>query len=142
MTQVQELLAMLSIGKSQLAKSMGVSLQELSHTIEASEVRFNTLLSILKDAGVSVDKPLNPRFVRKPLVEGGTMLIEILFRDLLDVTLSTYLISEAHRLSEEVRDSRQKRESKLDKAGFDKPSPFQRKKQLSINMALRDWPKT
>lgn len=43
--------------------------------------------------------------------------------------------------SEEAESRRVSRENRLRALGFDEPSDEQRKENLALNVALRDWPK-
>lgn len=69
--QAREVLAALSLNKSQLAEVLGVSRPTLYDWIERKEPntsnsqRINTLLRLLAREGVTASSPLNVRFVRR-----------------------------------------------------------------------------
>ena len=145
--QMQELLAALSLNKSQLAQVLRVARPTLYDWFRGSEpsainaARIHTLLSVLARSGVSAANPLNTRFVRRPMDLDAPSLIELLSADLLDEERLIGAIGQAQELAGAASRRRTEREDRLRALGFEDPSSEQRKEQLAKNMALQDWPK-
>jgi hypothetical protein len=85
--QVALLQGALSFNRSQVAEVMQVSRPTLYAWIAGAEPgtqktrRMLTLLGLVSRAGLCADRPLLPRFVRHPLSEHGTSLLELLRQD-------------------------------------------------------------
>jgi len=145
--QAREVLAALSLNKSQLAEVLGVSRPTLYDWLEGKEPnasnaqRLTRLLRLLGRAGVMSSTPLNARFVRHALTEGGTSLLAALRAETLDERAISSLLSEARSLGERAESRRTAREDRLRSLGFEEPSAEQRREQLARNVAMRDWPK-
>jgi predicted transcriptional regulator len=146
--QARELLAALSLNKSQLADVLRVSRPTVYDWLEGKEPnvsnaeRLTTLLCVLKEVGITSASPLHPRFVRQPLAEEASALIDILCGDVLDVSAIKTLARDAKELVHRAEKRRVEREDRLRAAGFEDPSDEQRREQLARNVAMRDWPKT
>ncbi len=146
--QTREALAALSLNKTQLAEVLGVSRPTLYDWLDGKEPnasnaqRLTTLLRLLASVGVSSVSPLNPRFLRQPLREGGTPLLDAMSAEVIDEPLVSSLVREAKALGERAVTRRVSREDRLRAIGFEEPSEEQRSEQLARNVAMRDWPKT
>ncbi len=146
--QARELLAALSLNKSQLAEVLRVSRPTVYDWLEGKEPnasnaeRLTTLLRVLKDVGITSASPLHPRFVRQPLAEESPALIDILRGDALDESAIKSLARDAKELVHRAENRRVAREDRLRALGFEDPSDEQRREQLARNVAMRDWPKT
>jgi len=146
--QTLEILAALSLNKSELAEVLGVSRPTLYDWLNGGEPniqnarRLNDLIHLLQAAGITSATPLGTRFVRRPLGDHRKPLLGVLIEDAWDrVTLSRHL-HEARTLSNQVQSRRERREARLRKLGFDEQSRDQRVEQLNRNVSMRDWPKT
>jgi hypothetical protein len=146
--QAREVLAALSLNKSQLAEVLCVSRPTVYDWFDGKEPnasnsdRLTTLLRLLARAEVTSASPLNARFVRQPLSKDGPALLDWLRADTLD---SERILSEllaARSLGEKAESRRVTREQRLRSLGFEEPSEKQRKDQLAQSVAMRDWPKT
>lgn len=146
--QAREVLAALSLNKSQLAEVLGVSRPTLYDWLDGSEpnasnaARLTTLLRLLARASIGSSNPLNARFVRRPLSDGNSSLLDVLTASPLDEESVSALLREARLSSERAESRRTQREDRLRALGFEDPSTEQRKDQLARNIAMRDWPKT
>lgn len=146
--QVRELLAALALNKSQLADVLGVSRPTLYDWFDGKEPnaanaeRLEALLRLISRAGVTGTRPLNARFVRRPLRESGPSLLDALRLDPLDDGRIIDLLREARELTEGAASQRLEREERLRALGYEEPSDERRKQILAQNIALRDWPKT
>lgn len=102
--QAREVLAALSIHKTQLAKILGVSRPTLYDWLHGKEPkvanaqRLTTLVRLLTSAGVTSAQPVRPRFVRQPLIEGAPSLLEALSAEPIDERLVAVLAQEAKSL--------------------------------------------
>jgi hypothetical protein len=146
--QVREVLAALSLNRSQLAEVLHVSRPTLYDWLDgrepnvANSERLLSLLRLLNRAGVDSSNPVNPRFMRQPLSEGGISLLDLLLAGSLDSERVLSVLQEARALGDEADAQRRAREERLRALGFEEPTSDQRKAQLAKNVALRDWPKT
>lgn len=146
--QARELLAALSLNKSQLAEVLRVSRPTLYDWLEGKEPnasnaeRLTTLLGALAEVGITSFTPLHPRFVRQPLTEGAPALIDVLRADTLDEVAIKSLARDAKELVQRVERRRLSREDRLRALGFEEPSDDERRDQLARNVGMRDWPNT
>ena len=145
--QMQELLAALSLNKSQLAKILRVTRPTMYDWFQgkdpnaANAERLHALLGFLSRASVSGANPLNARFVRQPIDLGAPSLIELLSEDQLDEERVLHTIERVRALGDSASTRRKTREDRLRALGFEDPSDEQRKEQLAKNVALQHWPK-
>lgn len=145
--QTRELLAALSLNKSQLAEVLGVSRPTLYDWLDgkdpspANAERIALLNRILTRGRVSSAAPLNARFVRQATREQGPSLLEALCAERLDDELLAQLIAEAKALDEQARSQLQAKQERLRALGFEEPSFDEAKERLATNMALKDWPR-
>ena len=145
--QVQELLAALSLNKSQLARILHVARPTIYEWLRGSKPnvantkRLHTVLHILERASVSSLAPLNARFVRQPAEFGAPSLIDLLGEEQINEDHLIQAIKQVQRLGDMAFLKRARREDRLRRLGFEEPDQEQRKKQLANNVALRDWPK-
>ena len=144
--QMQELQAVLSLNKSQLARILRVSRPALYEWFRGKEPnppnteRLHMLLRCLVRARVSGASPLNARFVRQPAGLGGLALLELLTEERIDEDRVVSAIEEARALGDAATRRRAAREERLRNLGFEDPGREQRREQLARTMALRDWP--
>lgn len=145
--QLSELLAALSLNKSQLAQILRVTRPTLYEWFQGKEPnpantdRVYALLAILARAGVAGARPLNARFIRQPTDIGQSSLIELLSDNPLDKDRIVQAIEQVRSLADTASQRRTAREARLRALGYDDPSSEQRKEQLATNVALLDWPK-
>ena len=145
--QVQELLAALSLNKSQLAKILRVTRPTMYDWFQgkdpnaANAERLHALLGVLSRASISGMSPLNARFVRQPIDLGAPSLIELLSEERLDEERVLHTIERVRALGDSASRRRRAREDRLRALGFEDPSDEQRREQLAKNLALKDWPK-
>lgn len=145
--QALEVLAALSLNKTLLAEVLGVSRPTLYDWLEGKEPnaanaqRLTTLVHLLANAGVTAATSLSPRFVRQPLNDGEPSLLDLLKADALDERRFAKLVKEAKVLEDAAENERLAREARLAALGFEQPSQDQRKANLALNFALREWPK-
>lgn len=146
--QALEVLAALSLNKSQLAEVLGVTRPTLYDWLDGKEPnaanaeRLTTVLRLLGSAEVTSERPLNARFVRQALSEHPASLLDALRMEALDERLIVQLLREAKALGTQATSRRTAREDRLRGMGFEDPSDEQKREQLARNLALRDWPKT
>ncbi len=146
--QAREVLAALSLNRSQLAEVLRVSRPTLYDWLDGREPnaanaeRLLVLSRLLARAGIGSSDPLPPRFVRQPLRDGGVSLLELIGAEVIDAERALTLLGEARTLVVEMDRRRSEREEHLRKLGFEEPSEERRKVQLATSMATRDWPKT
>ena len=145
--QVQELLAALSLNKSQLAKILRVTRPTIYEWLRgnrpnpANAKRLSTLLLILDRASVSSLTPLNARFVRQPAESGALSLIDQLVEEQINEDRLVQVIKQVQDLGDKASQMRASREDRLRRLGFEEPDQEQRREQLASNVALKDWPK-
>jgi hypothetical protein len=146
--QAREVLASLSLNRSQLAEILRIARPTLYDWLDGREPnaansdRLLVLLRLLARAGVSSSDPLPPRFVRHPLNDEGVSLLDLLRSEDLDEERALALLGEARALVREMDSRRNEREERLRDLGFEEPSAEERKAQLANSVAGRDWPKT
>lgn len=142
-----EVMAALNLNKTQFAEVLGVSRPTLYDWLEGKEPnaanarRLTTLAKLLADAGVTAADSLSPRFVREALNDGEPSLLDLLKADMLDETRVAKVIAEAKALEDEAEGARVAREDRLRALGYELPTDEQRKQNLALNVALREWPK-
>jgi transcriptional regulator with XRE-family HTH domain len=145
--QMQELLAALSLNKSQLAKILCVTRPTMYDWFQgkdpnaANAERLHALLGVLSRASISGMSPLNARFVRQPIDLGAPSLIELLSEEQLDEERVLHTIERVRALGDSASRRSRTREDRLRALGFEDPSDEQRREQLAKNLALKDWPK-
>ncbi len=145
--QALEVLAALSLNKTLLADVLGVSRPTLYDWLEGKEPnaanaqRLRSLVQLLVNAGVTAADALSPRFVREALNDGEPSLLELLKADTLDEARVAKVLAEAKVLEDETKGTRLAREDRLRALGFEEPTAEQRKANLALNVALREWPK-
>jgi transcriptional regulator with XRE-family HTH domain len=145
--QAREVLAALSLSKTLLAEVLGVSRPTLYDWLDGKEPnvanarRLTTLVQILASAGVTAADALSPRFVREALNDGEPSLLDLLKAGTLDEARVARLVKEAKALEDAAENQRLAREARLAALGFEEPSDEQRKTNLALNVALREWPK-
>jgi hypothetical protein len=145
--QALEVLAAMSLNKTLLAEVLGVSRPTLYDWLGGKEPnvanaqRLTTLVQLLANAGVTAATSLSPRFVRQPLNDGDPSLLDLLKEDTLDEQRVGKLLKEAKALEDVAENKRVAREARLAALGFEEPSHEQRKANLALNVALREWPK-
>jgi transcriptional regulator with XRE-family HTH domain len=145
--QMQELLAALSLNKSQLAQILRVTRPTMYDWFQGKEPnaanaeRMHTLLRILARSSVSGATPLNARFVRQPMDLDEPALIDLLSDDEIDEDRVVGVIERAGALGDSASRGRKAREDRLRALGFEDPNSEQRREQLAKNVALQDWPK-
>ena len=145
--QMRELLAALSLNKSQLAKILRVTRPTIYDWFQGKEPnaanagRLHTLLRVLARASVSGAAPLNARFVRQPMELQEPPLLELLGEEEIDETQAVRALEKARAAADVATKRRTSREKRLRALGFEDPTVEQGKEQLARNVALRDWPK-
>ena len=145
--QALEVLAALSLNKTLLAEVLGVTRPTLYAWLEGKDPktenaqRLMSLVRLLGDAGVRAADALSPRFVREPLNDGEPSLLDLLRADTLDEGRVSRVLKEAKALEDGAENDRLAREARLRALGFEEPTAEQRKANLALNVALREWPK-
>jgi transcriptional regulator with XRE-family HTH domain len=144
--QMQELLAALSINKSQLAEILRVTRPTVYDWLQGREPnaanadRLHALLRALTRASVSAAAPLNARFVRRAMELDSPSIIELLTAEHLDEGRIAQALEQARSLGEEASTRRTSREDRLRGLGFEDPPDDERRERLARNAALQDWP--
>jgi transcriptional regulator with XRE-family HTH domain len=145
--QALEAMAALNLNKTQFAEVLGVSRPTLYDWLDGKEPnvanarRLTSLLKLLADAGVTAADSLSPRFVREALNDGEPSLLDLLKDDTLDEARVAKLLAEARALEGEAEGARLAREDRLRALGYELPTEEQRRQNLGLNVALREWPK-
>jgi len=145
--QVREVMAALNLNKTQLAEVLGVSRPTLYDWFggkkpnAANAQWLIALVQLLANAGVTAADSIGPRFVREALNEGEPSLLELLRADTLDEARVAKVLTAAKALEDEAEGARLAREDRLRALGFEEPTAEQRKTNLALNVALREWPK-
>jgi len=146
--QARELLAALSLNKTQLADILRVSRPTLYDWLDGKEPqptnakRLKDLLTLLRNAGIASSNPLSARFSRELAGEDGVTLLEALSTETIDEGIIVPLLREAKEIAEKAQSRRLAREARLRDLGFDEPSQDERRAHLAQSMAMKDWPKT
>jgi DNA-binding transcriptional regulator YiaG len=145
--QVCEIMAALSLNKTQLAEVLRVTRPTLYEWLDGKEPnaanakRLLSLLRLLADSGVTAADSLSPRFARGALIESEQSLLDLLKAETLDEARISLTLGEAKASEDEARRTRQIREERLRALGFEEPNTEQRRANLAFNVALREWPK-
>ena len=145
--QLLELLASLSLNKSQMASVLGVSRPTLYEWLNGNEPkkintdRIDSLHRVLAAAGVSSTKPLNARFVQRRMVEDQPNLLEALKNINSTEDELNILIKAVQNAGVEAGNRRVEREERLRDLGYDDPNTEQRQNNTKLNVALLDWQK-
>lgn len=145
--QMDELLAALSLNKSQLAQVLRVTRPTMYDWFQGKEPnvanteRLHALLRILARASVSGATPLNARFVRQPMELTAPSIVDLLAAEQLEEDRIVRVIEQARALGDTAFRRITAREERLRALGFEEPTSEQRREQLAKNMALKDWPK-
>ncbi len=145
--QMQELLAALSLNKSQLAQILRVTRPTMYDWFQgkdpnvANTERLHALLRVLARGSISGASPLNARFVRQPTDLDAPSLIDLLGEEQLNEERVLHAIEQVRALGDSASLRRTTREDRLRALGFEEPSDEQRKDQLARNVALQNWPK-
>lgn len=145
--QMHELLAALSINKSQLAQVLRVTRPTMYDWFQGKEPnsanadRIHALLRILTRASVSGAEPIHARFVRKPMELDAPSIIDLLSAEELDEERIVRQLEQARTLKQEASNRRKRREDRLRTLGFEDPTDDERRARLATNMALKDWPR-
>jgi hypothetical protein len=144
--QMQELLAALSLNKSQLAQILRVTRPTMYDWFQGYEPnavntdRLYALLRILARASVSSGAPLNARFVRQPMELDAPSIIDLLAAQEIDEERIVRAFEQARALGDTASRRRANREIHLRALGFEEPTSEQRRDQLAKSMALKGWP--
>ncbi len=145
--QVLEAMAALNLNKSQFAEALGVSRPTLYDWLDGKEPnvanaqRLRSLVNLLANAGVTAADALSPRFVREALNDGEPSLLDLLKADTFDEARVAKALKDAKALEDAAENQRLTREDRLRALGFEEPTAEQRKANLALNVALREWPK-
>ncbi len=145
--QMHELLAALSLNKSQLAQILRVTRPTMYDWFQGKEPnsanadRIHALLRILARASVSGAEPLHARFIRKPMELDAPSIIDLLSADELDEERIVRQLEQARTLKQEASNRRTRREDRLRALGFEDPTDDERRARLATNVALKDWPR-
>lgn len=145
--QAREVMAALNLNKTQLAEVLGVSRPTLYDWLDGKEPNaanaqwLTALVQLLANAGVTAADSISPRVVREALNDGEPSLLELLKADTLDEARIAKALAEAKALENEAEAARLAREDRLRALGFEEPTAEQRKANLALNVALREWPK-
>jgi DNA-binding transcriptional regulator YiaG len=145
--QAREVMAALNLNKTQLAEVLGVSRPTLYDWLDGNEPnvanaqRLIGLVQLLVNAGVTAADSISPRFVRESLNDGEPSLLELLKADTLDEARVAKVLAQAKGLEADAEGTRVAREDRLRALGFEEPTAEQRKENLALNVALREWPK-
>lgn len=143
---ILRLMSALSLNKSQAARVFKVTRPTLYEWLEGKApnalngARIETLARWVERAGVSAARPLPLRFVRQPVVEGRSALLDALEAEPLDEGLVNELLRVARALTDQAEARSAEREARLREHGFDEPDEDTRKERLARNIAMRDWP--
>lgn len=144
--QLKELLAALSINKSQLARILCVSRPTIYEWFQGKAPnpgntdRLNSLVRVVHRASVRGAKPLNARFVRKPMDLNAPSIIELLEAEPLDEDRIVRALRQARTLGGAETKRRMNREERLRSLGFEERTNDERRETLAQNMAMQDWP--
>lgn len=145
--QARAVMAALNLNKTQLAEVIRVSRPTLYDWLDGKEPnaanaqRLTALVQLLANAGVTAADSISPRFVREAFNDGEPSLLDLLKSDTLDETRVAKVLAEAKALEDEAEGARLAREDRLRALGFEDPTAEQRKANLALNVALREWPK-
>ena len=140
--QLRELCAALSLSKSRLARILRVNWLTVYEWYEGKEPnssnseRIRVLLGVLMRSAVSGVRPLNARFVRRPLEVNEPSLLDLLCEDRLNEEQIACALQRVRDFGTAACRMRKNREDKLRTLGFEVPSTEQRREQLARNVAL------
>lgn len=140
--QAREVLAGLSLNKSQLAHILGVSRPTLYSWLDGSAPnpensdRLMQLLRLMKKTGISGTASLNARFVRQPLTEEGVSVLGLLKEEHWDEDAIFESLKKAKVFSAAAEQKRVAREQRLREFGYEEPSDAERKNQLAKNITM------
>jgi transcriptional regulator with XRE-family HTH domain len=145
--QAREAMAALNLNKTQLADVLGVSRPTLYDWLDGKEPnvanaqRLTRLVQLLVNAGLTAADSISPRFVRESLDDDEPSLLELLKADTLDEVRVAKVLAQAKGLEADAEGMRVAREDRLRALRFEEPTAEQRKENLALNVALREWPK-
>ena len=140
--QIREILAALSLNRTQLSKILGISRSTLYDWLNGEEPnphnehRISRLVSLLSVLGISSNNPINQRFVPQNSCPGWGSLFVLLSDHLQSESKLIASMEEAHALSEQSRSRIHQHTLE-----FDEPTMDQKRENLNLNMSLLDWPK-
>ena len=145
--QIREVLAALSLNKSQLAAVLRVSRPTLYGWLEGTEPttanadRIDQICGLLRNAGVTGSSPLNARFVRRPVAQDMEPLVDLLSKEAIDGDNLAPLLRQAQDLSQAAADRRHLREARLRDLGYEESTDDEQREAIGRNIAALDWPK-
>lgn len=143
--QLWELLAALSVTKSQLTGILRVPRPTLNEWFQGRAPsptgadRIDALFNILRRARISSERPLNARFVRRPVADNQDSLVSLLSEEVLNDAQILAVIQQAQTFDQQAEEDTRKREAHLRSLGFEEVSPERRREQLALNIALSPW---
>ncbi len=145
--QIRGVLAALGLNKSQLAAVLRVSRPTLYGWLNGVEPgnanadRIDQICGLLQKEGISGERPLNARFVRRAISPDSRPLVDLLAEDTIDQDHIAPLLRQAQDLTQATSDRRKRREARLRDLGYEEPSDEEQSKAIGRNVATLDWPK-